>query len=425
MTNNEHTFLTVDDTHIANGIKGARERLVFAAPGLGAATGRALIDAIARLGPAVSVILDLDADAYRIGYGDQAALEELSRFATERNIPLRGQPGLRIGVLVADETLLIWSPTPRSVEPERAAEQPNAVRFRGPAVETCSAAMGAGPSPTSDQAAEIGRDTLTEADLADTLSELKRNPPVPFDLARRTRVFSSRFQYVEFEIRGAQWAERSIRLSSLLLNADLPEPLRDLLDTRIRPFRESAEAAFEVPLIVGGVRAYDGRGERLLVLAKQSDVLKAWADIRDQYLKHLAGFGWLIRRQDLDEFRDAARAFEETLCAWVGAFKETMRDRDERLTETIVASVKERVERSQDREKLLGIDVEQIVRDGVQRLQVTEPEVRIVLKDVAWESSRDAEFQDALAKALPPEDLEGWFEEFTAARQRQDRQGPL
>ena len=39
-------------------------------------------------------------------------------------------------------------------------------------------------------------------------------------------------------------------------------------------------------------------------------------------------------------------------------------------------------------------------------------------KDIAWESTRDAEFTEALRKALPPEVLKAWFDVFTAARQR-------
>jgi hypothetical protein len=45
--------------------------------------------------------------------------------------------------------------------------------------------------------------------------------------------------------------------------------------------------------------------------------------------------------------------------------------------------------------------------------------VRIVFKDVAWESSRDDEFLAALEAALPAEELKGWFEEFAVVRQRQ------
>ena len=47
-------------------------------------------------------------------------------------------------------------------------------------------------------------------------------------------------------------------------------------------------------------------------------------------------------------------------------------------------------------------------------MRVIEPRVRIVTKNVSWESSRDKEFTDALQRVLSPDDLQDWFDEFTA-----------
>lgn len=82
--------------------------------------------------------------------------------------------------------------------------------------------------------AEIGRLPFTPEQVDKTVEVLKQNPPAPFDLARETRVFSTKFQYVEFELRGAAWTSREIKLSSLLLNPDVPDELQDLFETRIR-----------------------------------------------------------------------------------------------------------------------------------------------------------------------------------------------
>jgi hypothetical protein len=378
-----------------------------------------LADAIVRLSGQVTVILDADAEACRIGYGDPEALQALHEAASQQQLPLRRQAGLRIGVLIADDLVLIWSPIARSVEAEREQEQPNGLALGGSATAICSTAMGADGTSTLSRGAEIGRTPLTMEDLKKTVDDLQRNPPAPFDLARRTRVFSSRFQFVEFEIRGAQWAERKINLSSVLLNADLPEPLRDLLDTQIRPYQDKDEPSFTVPHLVAGVRAFDGKAQRILVSATQSQVLKYWAEIRDRYLKHLPGFGWLIKRDELDAFRDASAAFEETLRAWVQAFRKHADGREDSLVKNIVAAIRARVSRSDQQQKLNKLDLDTEVRNGLARMRVIEPHVRIVLKNVAWESTRDAEFQKALEQALPAHDREGWFEEFTAARERE------
>lgn len=418
MTEREQVFVAVDDARLATTIRAARKRVVFAAPGLGQLAGGALADAIGRLGGQITIILDADAEACRIGYGDPEALQALHDAASRQQAPLRRQAGLRIGILLADDTVLIWSPIARSVESERRDEQPNGLVLEGPATDICSTAMGADGTSTLPGDADIGREPLTLDALKDTVADLERNPPAPFDLARRTRVFSSRYQFVEFEIRGAQWAERRINLSSVLLNADLPESLRDMLDTQIRPYQEADEPSFEVPHLMLGRRLFDQDGKRIDVLATQSQVLKYWTEIRDHYLRQLSGFGWLVRKDQLGKFRDAAAGFEETLRIWVKAFREHVHGREDMLVKDIVSAIHARIGRSADQKALRELDLEAEVRAGLARMRVIEPQVRIVLKNVAWESTRDTEFQAALERALSANERRGWFEEFTAARER-------
>jgi hypothetical protein len=82
--------------------------------------------------------------------------------------------------------------------------------------------------------------------------------------------------------------------------------------------------------------------------------------------------------------------------------------------------IKTRADRSATKEKLKDIDIDAKVRAGIQKLRITEPSVKLVFKEISWESTRDGEFTDALRKALPADALKGWFEVFTAARQRTD-----
>lgn len=418
MSTAPHTFVAVDDQCLAAAIDNASKRVVFAAPGLGRQTGQALADAITRLSGRVTVVLDADPDACRVGYGDPEALRLLHEAVLQRQLPLRKQEGLRIGVLVADDAVLIWSPIARSVEAERSQGQPNGLALTGTVTDLCSSALGDGGTATPLRDAEIGRAPLTVEDLKATLDDLQRSPPAPFDLARRTRVFSSRFQFVECEIRGAHWTERKINLSSVLLNADLTESLRDVLDTQIHPYKEKNEVSLQVPHLVGGIRAFDANAKRIMVAATQSEVLEYWSEIQGRYLKNLPGFGWLIKRDDLEAFRDASAAFEETLHAWVDGFRKQASGGEDSLVKEIVNAIQNRFARSKEQKMPKNLNLEQEVRKGLDRMRVIEPRVRIVLKNVAWESTRDDEFQSALEKALPAVDREGWFEEFTAARER-------
>ncbi|HXG70829.1 MAG TPA: hypothetical protein VNJ04_09495 [Gemmatimonadaceae bacterium] len=98
-------------------------------------------------------------------------------------------------------------------------------------------------------------------------------------------------------------------------------------------------------------------------------------------------------------------------------FREHVLTRQDALIADVAFAIGSRIQRAQ-RKGLETLDLKQEVRRGFERLRVIEPKVRIVLKDVAWESSRDKEFMTALAQAFPKTDLEGWFEEFNVARER-------
>lgn len=414
------TFAAVDDIYLARAIDRAVARVVYVAPGVGKELANALARAITRSELAVTIILDSDEDAYRIGYGDPEALVVLHEAARTQQFPVRQQKGLRLGLLVADEDLVIWAPTARAVEPERTQAQPNGIVLDGAAIRKLEAAVGAEGSNVLPGDADIGRAGLSPEELERMVAGLKSNPPAPFDLARRARVFSTKFQYVEVEIRGAEWADRRIRLSSLLLNADLPDDLQDLLETQVRPFQFAHDVELNVPYLVNGRHAYERNGERMFVPMTQAALAKEWAGVRDRYLRQVKGFGWLIRRDRLEAFRAEIDAYEETLRAWVIAFRAHVKKTEAKLIQSIVDSISSRLRRSARPDTYAGIDIAEEVRRGLERMRRAEPGVKVVIKDVSWESARDEEFMCALEAAFAPSELAGWFEEFVAAPERLD-----
>ena len=248
---------------------------------------------------------------------DREGLEELQELARDDHIGLRSQPGLRIGLLLADDEILIWSPTPRAIEERRRVGEPNGIdlgaaigAIRMPASrgddapeapslgETEEAgsladiirnAVGADDSDVLPSEAEIGRQPFTPEQVAETVKELKDNPPAPFDLSRKTRVFSTKFQFVEFEVRGGAWTTRQVKLSSLLLNPDVPDELQELFETRVRPFSSHANQAVEVPTLVQGQVAYTQDGRPILSPMTQADMERARDEIVRRYLRQPRG----------------------------------------------------------------------------------------------------------------------------------------
>jgi hypothetical protein len=152
----------------------------------------------------------------------------------------------------------------------------------------------------------------------------------------------------------------------------------------------------------------------------QADIERAWREIVKRYLRKVEEFGWLLHRSEKPAFEAAVTAYQTVLKEWVAGFR-TIAARDEgKLVEQLVSLIIDRARAARPvvKRKLDEMDVKAVVIAGIQKLRITEPNVKLVFKEISWESTRDAEFTDALRKAFPHEDLKKWFEEFTAARQR-------
>ena len=61
-------------------------------------------------------------------------------------------------------------------------------------------------------------------------------------------MFSTTFQFVETELQGAEWTMGRIKVSSLLLNSDLPDSLPDVLETQIRPYGTKGHVTIQIRL---------------------------------------------------------------------------------------------------------------------------------------------------------------------------------
>ena len=136
--------------------------------------------------------------------------------------------------------------------------------------------------------------------------------------------------------------------------------------------------------------------------ATQSNIVSSWTDIRDQYLRNVKGFGWLISKDRLAEFREIVGEYEETLKVWVTKFREYASQKENELVDSIVNSIETRLQHATRRTGIQRESLEQEVRAGLDRMRVIDPKVRIVLKNVSWESSRDEEFTSALRNAFKP-----------------------
>ena len=111
----------------------------------------------------VTVILDADPEAYRLGSGDEQALDAILAASAKNLFHLREQPGVRIGVVISDATTMVYSPVSKNIE---AGEKPNAVVLTGGAGDRVASAAGADTSENALKP-EVGNTALSPAKVSE------------------------------------------------------------------------------------------------------------------------------------------------------------------------------------------------------------------------------------------------------------------
>jgi hypothetical protein len=361
------------------------------------------------------IVLDADEETCRLGYCDAPSLEILSAAATKRGIAIRRQPGLRIGLLMADDEVLIWAPTPLMFEAPRGAKEPNGLILTPQTLKILPEVLGIDPEASTDKA-DIGTAILEPDEVANVVATIKAAPPAPFDLSRLCLVFSTKFQFIETTLRGAELTKREMRLDNLIINSDALEELRPLLHTTIQPFNTDADKSINVPLLIDGEQVYRKTGEAVVKPTTQAEMRKYWTDLLDRHVINLPGYGKIIRHTDKAKFEVGKNAFESVLKFWVKGFQDLVKDNHDHRVEQVVSLIENRMQQANEKQRLARDAIEILVRNGLDNLRVIEPSVQVVYKNITVESTRDKEFSDVLLKAIPKEDPEGWYQLFNAAR---------
>jgi hypothetical protein len=425
------TFCAVNDEALIELIRQAERRIVYVAPGLYLPVAKALGARFAELGKLeITLVLDADEDVCRIGFGELAALQEVHRQSLQDGFYVRSQPGLRVGVLLADDQTLIWSPTPRAVEaaPETtdkslppSTASPNGLLLGANPGEQIARAVCAEGTETDPSHAEIGTSAMTPEQVAAVTQALINNPPIPVDLARITRVFSTKLQFVELKVQGAKLAQRQIRISSDLLNADANEHLRSVLDARLRAFADFKEREIEVPMFVRGEPAFDKNSKQMLESVSEASLTRDRNAIESDFFYDVSGFGRLMERTRRAEFEKRVGAYKTRVIAHSDGVRKKLAEEADAIILDIVHLIRERIARA----RMPAIDSEKLtdgLRKTLSRVEEEVPTIQWVFKEVTYEQTQDENFRRKLDKALPAtvkRRLGNWYEKFSAAKQVQ------
>lgn len=191
--------------------------------------------------------LDVDPEVCRLGYGDIEAFDLLRPALESRTRLLQTQKGVRIGLVVADSDVLVYSPTPQLIEAgSNSEEKPNAIRITGIGPKELSLACGANDPQVLGLGQEVGLSIASEETVNETKADLEANPPRKFDLVRLERIFNYNLEYVEFSIANFRLNTRSVPLPAELLGLG-EENLEDRLRNTFRVFESGAPFEFEIP----------------------------------------------------------------------------------------------------------------------------------------------------------------------------------
>jgi hypothetical protein len=394
--------INIDDEQIIAAVGAASSRLIIVAAGLSRAVAEAVAAKWRYLGPAaVKVVLDVDPEVCRLGYGELAAIELLQQAAQDVGASLHHQQGIRICVVITDEATIVYAPTPLVVEAKsHKPTQPNGVRldFTPPKlVESVTA-------PRADSTEPAIAPVKVEAEDVKVLAkDLAENPPVKFDISRKVHVFNAAFEFVEFKLEGCSIARKTVRLPSDLVVAAKDQQTRNRVNSNFHLIdKENSRLS----------------GERVMNLKEF---------ISRKFLVNLTNYGNVVLRTNKADFESAVK----TLVRYVERFQKRVKkelqsaidDSRKSLVEALLPAVIsnpparsiKHIGRSPDAAAVQNwLDAELAGIFGTAEQHMSKMEVSVLFKGVTYESLKDPGFIETTQKQLPT--LKKLHDEFDTAK---------
>ncbi len=411
------TFTNVDDAVLVSHLCTAQTRVTFVAPGITEPVAKELLVCLSRLGPQkVNVILDVDPEICRLGYGDIIGLELIKTEGEKSGLMVCHQPGIRLGLLITDAETLIYAPTPQLIEAgAKVPDKPNGICISDQNVGKLWEASGA---DGSFENREVGMDPAKTPDIELVKQDLERNPPKRFDVARAERVFNSKLQYVEFSFEDYKLSKKTVSIPAELTGITQDKDLLQRWRNSFRLF--SGTAPLEVV-----INADDETKKETLTEKSLENEKKA---IIKEFLMVVPNFGTVILRSNLKVFNERINTFKER----VEALKEGVIIKiEEHLAKTkgnlitdlvphVTENPPEKWKKTMTGSKLSEPEARERLEEEVAGLfgsvdRVFDPKVRLVFKEVTYDTIQDRDFQNGLGRYFPPSKRKELFNEYDAA----------
>ncbi len=394
---------TVDDAYLCQLIQGVKGRLVYMTPGMSDQVAEAVCKKWDELPPnAINIIIDVDPEVCRMGFGTIDALKKLNEKARKLGGAIHEQPGVRIALLIADDITLFYAPTPLLIEGGSDTQvRPNAVKLN---LVPTDIAKDMGLENVIE-GATVGTKPVSPAKIMETSNDLVRNPPLKFDIARKVRVFNSQIEFVEFELRGHQIGKRKVNIPSDLLGLAKDEKTKKLLH--------------------GQFQLIDDEDAKI----SGAEITEHKEKIANDFLVNLPNFGNVILRSKKEAFEAALDGLQKHIENFQKELETKLQKAIDKnrtalvnaLAPAVIAQTPVRWKKflpskpsSTDIRKVL--DCELTNHFGSAERNLKKIDVSVIFKGVTYETLNDPNFIKIAKKKIPLLDL---YEVYEAAKEAQ------
>jgi hypothetical protein len=408
-----------DETMVAM-IQNAKRKLVYIAPGISKIVASSIPSKIIE-GISATFILDVDAEVCRLGFGEIEGLELLRSIADSHGVPIQHQPGLRIGILIVDDSTMIFSPPPLLIEAgSLQQDKPNAIMLSGSSSEEIEVACGSHEESIPGKA-EIGSSGITDEKIEDVKTDLEDNPPKPFNISRIERVFSSKIQFVEFSLENYQLSKMVAQIPADFLGINQDASLSERWRNSFKVFDGIDNLKCEMPNIDDDGKPIDG-----VMLYNEICVEKEKRSIAKNYLISIPKYGNIIFRKRSKAFDERINRFKNRLEEYTKSVRslidKEIEDSKKRLSDQLYLYIKDnppaRLLKMGNSEK----DIKLMILNELEskfkiHLDGYKPYFKVLYKDITYNSIHDVEFQNTLKNLKLPINFGELFSEYDAARE--------
>ena len=416
----------ITDELLITAIRRASERVVLISPGVWPPVAEAVAAAWEKLGhDRVTVILDVDPEICRIGYGSLDGIQILQNAAAKQGEALGQEPGIRICVFIVDQETFVFSPTPRQLEAPPGESSPvmpatpsqskaNGIVLSRPP-ETLEGELGCGDEGITHR--KLGLEPLSQEKLKDVTEDLAKNPPKNFNLTKLVNVYNARVQFVEFKLGGCKMSADKAQVTKHLIHVLKKNPaLSRKIENSIKLLDDEDRLVTDKTL-------------------SQETLFKHREKIHEQYLRPVQCVGTVIERAKKADFSnevESLKAEVEKFAKNVEAklaerFQETAEQLADEILDEVLADLPERWRKKlgshSDPQRVRWYVLEDLLKAfGTPAGKVGKMKVETVFKDVTYDMLNEPEFREKMAEYFPDLPL---MEEFKAAKERSSSQQNL